>query len=120
MKRKSLFQLALDNSETKVKVHTRKAVILQKESPVKRRFKNLKAFPQRKGVGKVGSSVEVLNMLTPVTKKAALDSDISNLYIPKEKRLFKNPAAIEKRKKEEEELKRRAAEEEKKVKFDLA
>jgi len=108
--------LALENSETKVKVHNRKAVILHKQSPVKRRFNNLKPFPRRDGLN---NSVEILNMLTPVAKKAALDSDISNLYIPKEKRVFKNPAAIEKKKKEEEELKRRAAEEEKKVTFDL-
>jgi len=102
-----------------MKVHTRRAVQLGKESPLKKRFVNLKERYGKKTI--LNTSMDFLEMLSPMsTKKAtsALDGDVSALYIPKAKRIMMGgPAMVKKR--QEEELLRKKEEDAKKVTFDL-
>lgn len=60
--------------------------------------------------GRTNSSLEVLAMLTPIdaNKRELQDSDISGLYIPKDKRVFKKPAALAPRANKGETIKLRA------------
>ena len=101
-----------------MRVHTRRAVQLGKESPLKKRFVNVQERYGKKTI--LNTTMDFLEVLSPMsTKKAtsALDGDVSALYIPKAKRMMGGPAAIKRR--QEEELLRKKEEEAKKVSFDL-
>ena len=60
--------------------------------------------------GRAGSSLEVLAMVAPIdaNKREVQDRDISGLYIPQDKRVFKTPAALKPQAKKPEAIKLRA------------